>query len=225
MTEAVLKPVALRVAWGLSVPVPHREGSSEVVANALLLPHSVAVPEGCRLAVEPGLALPLPLLLDVKQPLEEGDLVTLGQEEELPVALALLVALKMPLPVRVPEAQRVALGDLEADTLALVQRVEDPQGLLLPHSVGTALAVRDRVLVAHAVAHTLCVLQTEPVVDLLGLPEPVREDELQGLLEGDLVGEALLETQRVAVEDTLRVGLTLAHKLPEAETLSLTLAL
>ena len=80
-------------------------------------------------------------------------------------------------------------------------------------------------LVAQEEKVTLSVPQPEAVVEMLGLPEALREDELHAVLERDLEGEALLEEQRVAVEDTLRLGLALAHKVLEAVTLALTLEL
>ncbi len=127
--------------------------------------------------------------------------------------------------MREPEEQREALGDLVAVTLALVQRLDDPQGLLVPHCVAAALAVRESVLLGQDVAVTLRVLKAEPVDDLQGLPVPVRETDAQGLVEGDLVGDVLPEEQRVAVAHTLGVGLTVAQPEPDEDMLSLTLEL
>ena len=146
-------------------------------------------------------------------------------ELEVLHSLPLLLALLHPLRVRLTVAQREALGDLVAVTLALVQPLDEPQGLLEPDCVETALAVREGVLQAQAVAVLLCVLQGEPVEDLLGLPLPLRVTEVQGLAVGDLEGEVLPEEQRVAVAHTLTVALALLQEELLPLTLSLTLAL
>lgn len=110
-------------------------------------------------------------------------------------------------------------------TLALLQPLDEVRGLREPHCVGTALAEREGVLQAQAVAVLLCVLQGEPVEDLLGLPLLLRVTEVQGLAEGDLEGEVLPEEQRVAVAHTLSVALALLNEELLPLTLSLTLAL
>ena len=87
------------------------------------------------------------------------------------VPLALALRLGRPLPVRVPEAQREALDDLEAVTLALAQRLDDPQGLLVAQLDGAALAVPEGVGVRGAVA--LEDREVEP--EVLGLAPVERE--------------------------------------------------